>query len=210
MVRSFGAASDRVQVFGLVMGDVVIHHVTASTEPELFWGLRGGKGSLGIITGLEFHLLALPQIYAGALCFGASAVAKVLRVWAQWCPTLPYAATTSVALMQLPPMTGVPEPLADTLSRGGAYERCGLMPSSMIGLVHCDPEDSLLATEGSAQLTTFGAEGADALLARAGPDNASPQLMAEIRQLGGVLSNFSPSGGPAGFAANYTAPVLEN
>ncbi|WP_425864025.1 FAD-binding oxidoreductase [Arthrobacter sp. TWP1-1] len=286
MARTFGAASDMVRSFDVVTGDGALRHVTAATEPELFWGLRGGKGSLGIITGLEFDLLALPMIYAGALFFDTADVPSVLHAWAQWCPTLPHAATTSVALMQLPPMPGVPEPLAGRFTIAVRYvyagnaddgatwlapirsaapvlmDAVGLMPASMIGLVHSDPEDPMPATEGSALLTDFNTATVDALLEAAGPDAASSQLLVEIRQFGGVLAqdpdepsalchrdapfglytvgvgappdlagiqahsavlrenmspwayggtlpNFSAGSGQAGFAANYTAPVLE-
>lgn len=286
MARTFGAASDKVVSMDVVTGDGVLRHVTADSEPDLFWGLRGGKGSLGIITALEFELLALPRIYAGALYFGTADVETVLRAWAQWCPTLPLAATTSIALMQLPPMPGVPEPLAGQFTVAVRYvftgnaddgaswlspmrsagvplmDTVGLMPSSMIALVHADPEDALPAAEGSTLLTDFSTAAADALLEVAGPDSASPQLMVEIRQLGGLLGqepevpsavshreagfslytvgvagppelprisehssglqahmspwayggtlpNFSAGTGNAGFAASYTAPVLE-
>lgn len=102
-----------------------LRHVTAESEPELFWGLRGGKSSLGIITATEFELLELPYIYAGALFFDTAQVDAVTMAWSQWCPTLPAEATTSLALMQLPPMPGVPEPLAgaDAFS-GGATDGC--------------------------------------------------------------------------------------
>ena len=212
MVRSFGAASDKVRSFNVVTGDGQLRHATAQSEPELFWGLRGGKGSLGIITGMEFELLELPVIYAGALFFDTNQVENVLRTWAQWCPTLPHAATTSVALMQLPPMPGVPEPLAGKFTiavryvftgtaddgatwlapmrSAGAFlmDTVGPMPSSRIGLVHSDPEDSMPAAERSTLLANFPVEAVETLLEAAGPDSSSPQLMVEIRQLGGALA----------------------
>ncbi|MHA7177301.1 FAD-binding oxidoreductase [Arthrobacter sp. Sr24] len=212
MARSYGAASDKVRSFDGVTGDGQIRHVTAQSEPDLFWGLRGGKGSLGIITSMEFELLELPLIYAGALFFDTVDVENVLRIWAQWCPTLPLAATTSVAMMQLPPMPGVPEPLAGKFTIAVRYvftgtaddgatwlapmrsagailmDAVGPMPSSMIGLVHSDPEDPLPATERSTLLTDFPVEAAETLLAAAGPESSSPQLMVEIRQFGGALA----------------------
>ncbi len=286
MARTFGAASDRVRSLDVVTGDGVLHHATATTEPELFWGLRGGKGSLGIITSMEFELLALPHIYAGALFFDAADIPAVLRTWAQWCPTLPPEATTSVAVMHLPPMPGVPEPLAGKFTVSVRYvytgnpddgatwlapmrsagvplmDMVGPMPSSMIGLVHSDPEDALPASEGSMLLADFTAGAADALLDAAGPDSGSRQLTVEIRQFGGALAeepevpsalchrqagyglytvgvaappelpamaaesaalqqhmsawaydgtlpNFSAGSGAGGFAASYTAPVLD-
>lgn len=212
MVRTFGAASDRVRAFDVVTGDGRLRRVTAESEPELFWGLRGGKSSLGIITATEFDLLQLPYIYAGALFFDTSHVDAVTRAWAQWCPTLPAEATTSLALMQLPPMPGVPEPLAGKFTVALRFVFTGseddgarwlapmrsagvplidavaMMPSSMIGMVHSDPEDPLPATERSALLTDFSTATVEALLQAAGPGTGSPQLAVEIRQLGGALS----------------------
>ncbi|WP_104086869.1 FAD-binding oxidoreductase [Arthrobacter sp. GMC3] len=212
MARTFGAASDRVRAFDVVTGDGLLRHVTAETEPELFWGLRGGKSSLGIITATEFELLKLPYIYAGALFFDTALVDALTMAWSQWCPTLPPEATTSLALMQLPPMPGVPEPLAGRFTLAlrfvftgneddGAHwlapmraagvpliDAVQMMPSSMIGMVHSDPEDPMPTSERSALLTDFTANTVEALLQAAGPGTGSPQLAVEIRQFGGAIS----------------------
>ncbi|MGA7204558.1 MAG: FAD-dependent oxidoreductase [Specibacter sp.] len=212
MVRTYGAASDRVRAFDVVTGDGVLRHVTDETEPELFWGLRGGKSSLGIITATEFELIGLPHIYAGAIFFAAASAAKVTAAWAQWCPSLPPEATTSLALMQLPPLPGVPDPLAGKFTVALRFVFTGpeddgatwlapmrsvarplmdtirMMPSTMIGTVHSDPEEPLPASEHHTLLADFSANTAEALLQAAGPGTGSRQLSVEIRQLGGALS----------------------
>ena len=112
LARTLGLASDRVRAFDVVTGDGELRRATRDEHPDLFWALRGGKGALGVVTAIEFDLLPIPEIHAGALYFDGSHAAAVLGRWVDWSAALPPQATTSLALMQLPSMPGVPEPLA--------------------------------------------------------------------------------------------------
>ena len=114
--RTFGWASDRVRAIELVTGDGVLRRVTAHDDPDLFWAVRGGKGALGIVTALEFDLIRQPTLYAGALYFDGADAATVVHAWRDWCAKLPREATTSIALLQLPALPGIPEPLAGRFS----------------------------------------------------------------------------------------------
>jgi len=113
LARQHGLASDRVRAFDVVTGDGVLRRATSTEHPDLFWGLRGGKGALGIVTAVEVDLLPIPTLYGGALFFAGADAGAVLRAWTGWCPSLPPQATTSIALLNLPAMPGVPAPLAD-------------------------------------------------------------------------------------------------
>jgi FAD/FMN-containing dehydrogenase len=212
VARTYGPASDLVRAFEVVTGDGTLRRVTAEREPDLFWGLRGGKGALGIVTALEFDLVPLPTVYAGAIYFDGADAASVLHTWRRWCADLPAEATTSVALLQLPPMPGVPEPLAGRFTVAVRYvwtgaaedgaavlapiratatpiiDAVGVIPYAAIGMVHADPVDPMPAYEASDLLRELPAEAVDALLAAAGPDAGSPQVIVELRQLGGAFA----------------------
>ena len=61
-------------------------------------------------------------------------------------------------------------------------------PYPAIDLVHTDPLDPVPAHEHSTLLSAFDAQAADVLLEQAGPDSGSPQVLVEVRQLGGAYA----------------------
>lgn len=116
LVRSVGVSSDHVRSFDLVTGNGELLHVTPEEHADLFWGLRGGKATLGIVTGVEIDLLPIAAFYGGALYFDGVDAAAVLDAWRQWSAGLPENINTSIAFQQLPPLPGVPEELAGRLT----------------------------------------------------------------------------------------------
>ena len=56
LMRKHGLTIDNLIAVDLVTADGDQLHVDADTQPELFWGLRGGGGNFGIATAFEFRL----------------------------------------------------------------------------------------------------------------------------------------------------------
>src|SRR2546423_4479458 len=54
--RCYGYAADSVRSLDIVTPDGVARHVTAASEPDLFWGLRGGLDNFGVVTKSEVDL----------------------------------------------------------------------------------------------------------------------------------------------------------
>jgi hypothetical protein len=212
MARTYGLASDRVRAVEVVTGDGVLRRATPTEHPELFFALRGGKGALGVVTALEFDLVQQPTFYGGGLYFDGADAAAVLERWRTWSATLPEQATTSFAVLQLPPLPSVPPPLAGRLTLAVRFlwtgdaadgerllgalrsaapvllDGVGVMPYAAIDAVHADPVDPMPVQERAALLDDLPAEAVQALLATAGPGSGSAQVIVEVRQLGGAVA----------------------
>ena len=212
LVRTYGLASDTVLAFEVVTGDGRLLRVTPEEHADLFWGLRGGKHTLGIVTAVEIALLNLTTVHGGAIYFDGTDASGVLHTWREWAQTLPEHANTSIALLQLPPLPGVPEPLAGRFTvavrftsiaeadecnallapvRAAAtplIDTIGELPHAAIGAVHADPVDPMPVLETSGLLDELTPEAIDTLLSVAGPEADSPQVIVELRLLGGALA----------------------
>lgn len=81
------------------------------TEPDLFWAMRGGGGSFGIVTAIEFALYPVAEVYAGILLFPFERAAEVLNAWSTWVEDTPEEITSAGRLMQFPPTPDIPEPV---------------------------------------------------------------------------------------------------
>jgi FAD/FMN-containing dehydrogenase len=127
--RKHGLACNRVTAIELVTagGDQI--RVDAKTEPDLFWAVRGGGGSFGVVTAFEFDLLPLREIFAGALLFPPEQASEVLQGWREWTAGMPEEMTSVGRLMNFPPVPEVPDPL-----RGKSF--------AVLEAVYCgDPAD---------------------------------------------------------------------
>lgn len=212
LVRTVGLSSDYVRSFELVTGAGELLRASPEENAELFWGLRGGKSTLGIVTAVEIDLLPIAEFYGGAVYFDGADAGIVLREWAGWCADLSESVSTSIALQQLPSMPGVPEPLAGRLTVAVRYAAVGdfaeaerllapmraiatpvldtvaVMPYAAIGAVHADPVDPMPIFEHHTLLRELTAETVEVLLDAAGPESGSVQTIVEIRMLGGALA----------------------
>ena len=57
---------------------------TVSSDPDLFWALRGGGGSFGVVTAIEIELFAIETVYAGVMFWPQERAREVLMAWAEW------------------------------------------------------------------------------------------------------------------------------
>lgn len=98
LAREHGLAADSVLRARVVTADGGVRTASADRDPELFWALRGGGGSYGVVTSLEFRLYPVTRVYAGAVTFGRERAAETLAFYRRWIDRIPDALSTAVLL----------------------------------------------------------------------------------------------------------------
>jgi len=98
--RAFGLTCDRIQSLGVITADGVARNVSASSDPDLFWALRGGGGgNLGIVT--SFKLITIPAAKLGffRLTWPESQAAAVVRGWQKFAVAAPITAWANLRVV---------------------------------------------------------------------------------------------------------------
>jgi len=105
LMRRQGLTVDNLLAVELVTADGERLRVDAASEPELFWGLRGGGGNFGVATAFEYRLhLVGPLVLGGPMFWGLDDVPAVLRVLRELAPAAPDELGISISIMPAPPM----------------------------------------------------------------------------------------------------------
>jgi FAD/FMN-containing dehydrogenase len=210
LARRYGYAADHVRAVDVVTADGSPRHVTADSDPDLFWALRGGRDNFGVATALEVELVPLARLYGGGLFF-AEAVPDAVHAYLQWTATVPEEMTSSVGLIPFPDIPAVPEPLRGRyvahirIAYTGDVEEGerlvaplravgprlidGLqdMPYTASGSIYNDPVAPDAYYGNSAMLSSLDASTLQTVLDVAGPDAPVPCIV-ELRHLGGALA----------------------
>ncbi len=211
--RTLGYADEYVTSIDVVTADGDLHTATATDEADLHFALRGSRGNFGVVTAVETEVFPVTRLYGGGLYFAGERAADVLHVWRNWVAGVPPEMTSSVAILRLPPMPTIPEPIRGAFLvhvriayLGDAAEGETLvaplraigprvldtvreMPYAEVGTIHSDPPDPLPYVEGATGLREFSPATIDALLDLAGPDSECPLVGVEVRPLGGALDH---------------------
>jgi FAD/FMN-containing dehydrogenase len=218
LARRYGLAANSVTAAELVTPDGDLVRADAGHEPDLFWAIRGGGGSVGVVTALEMRLYPVRELYAGALFFPIQRTAEVLHAWRTWTATVPDEITSLGRILRLPPLPEVPERLRGRAfalveaaylgdaaagaaliqplrQLGPELDTFAMIPAPALQQLHMDPDQPVPAQGDGAFLADFPAAAIDALITVAGPDADTPLASIEVRHLGGALARPAPGGG---------------
>jgi FAD/FMN-containing dehydrogenase len=223
--RKYGLMTNQVTAIELVTADGVLRRVDADDDPDLFWALRGGGGSFGVVTAVELALLPIETVYAGHLWFPVDRAAEVLRAWRDWTETVPEEVTSVGRILQFPPIPDIPEPMRgnsftvvqavycgdDTAEMDALLEPLRALGPTMdtfrvmsmpeLSHLHMDPEQPVPGHGDGGMLDAVTDETIDAIV---GHVVGKPVLSTEIRHYGGEVARPKPGNGAvSAFAAPY-------
>src|SRR5688572_5597975 len=90
LARRFGLAIDNLESVDIVTADGKLLHTSASENPELFWGVRGGGGNLGVAANFVFTLHRMQrEVVAGTVSFPIARARDVLGMFGEYAATAP-------------------------------------------------------------------------------------------------------------------------
>lgn len=102
-----GLAADNVMSVELVTADSKVLNVTAESEPDLFWALRGGGGNFGVATTFEFQLHEVAMVTGGLVAHPFAAAREMLRFYREFTRTVPDELTVFAGLVHAPDGSGM-------------------------------------------------------------------------------------------------------
>jgi FAD/FMN-containing dehydrogenase len=217
LARRYGMATNRVLAIELVTAEGEQIRADRNTHADLFWAMRGGGGSFGVVTAMEFELFDLPTVYAGAMFFPLERAGEVLHAWREWTATVPESITSVGRILRFPPLPDLPPHLsgqsfalvemvctdgeavgekyaAQIRALGPAMDTVATIPTHELINLHMDPPGPVPGSGDGQLLASLPAEAIDAAVAEAGkPD--STLLSFEIRHIGGEVARGRPGNG---------------
>jgi hypothetical protein len=119
LMRKYGLTIDQLLSVDLITAEGEFVKASASENPDLFWGLRGGGGNFGIVTDFEFRLNPVgPIVLAGPIFWPIEDAPNVLPFYHEWIKETPDELMTIVSCRKAPPLPFVPRELHGKLVVG--------------------------------------------------------------------------------------------
>lgn len=110
LTRRWGWTSDNVVGMNVVTADARPVRASGDENADLFWGLRGGGGNFGVVTGIDYALFPVgPEIVGGLVAWPASEAPQVLELYRTLAATAAPELTLVALMRPAPPAPWLPK-----------------------------------------------------------------------------------------------------
>ena len=117
--KKYGLSCDNLASIAIVTADGQYRTASKHENEELFWGLRGGGGQFGVVTGFEFDLHAVgPEVATGVVFYPGDHAADVLRAFRDYEESAPDELSTLVVSGGFPEEELFPAAVVDEFKIG--------------------------------------------------------------------------------------------
>jgi FAD/FMN-containing dehydrogenase len=160
LTRRFGWTVDNLVAAEVVTADGQLRTADRDRHPDLFWGLRGGGGNLGVATRFTFRLHPVgPDVYGGLIAWPFERAREVQAAYRAMTAAAPRELAVWLNLLNAPPAPFVPPAwhgrriCAMAVCHSGDPELAGeaLAPVRALG----DPVFDLLATRPYTEVQSY-------------------------------------------------------
>jgi FAD/FMN-containing dehydrogenase len=226
--RAYGLAANNVEAIELVTADGRLVRADAVSAPDLFWALRGGGGSFGVVTAIELRLFPITEVYAGQLWWPADQASQVLQAWRDLTQgDVPEEFTSAAGLIRFPAVPDVPGHLrgrsfaiitavhlgaaaeADALlaplrALGPVTDAVQTIPMAELLKLHMDPDHPVPSVADWLMLASLPAEAIEEFTGAFDAEGGQALLAVELVHVGGEMKRARPGNGAlAAIDADY-------
>ncbi len=106
LVRKYGLTIDDLLAAEIVTADGQLRRIDPTTEPDLFWALRGGGGNFGVATRFQFRLHPVDTVVGGILLLPVTP--DVIASFIAEAEAAPEELSSIANIMPAPPLPFVP------------------------------------------------------------------------------------------------------
>jgi FAD/FMN-containing dehydrogenase len=107
LMAKYGLALDNLIGVDIVTADGRLLTANSEENADLFWGVRGSGGNLGVVTSLEYRLHEVGKVLGGAVLYPVAKTNEVLHFCREFAETLPDEVVMQGGAFTLPDATRV-------------------------------------------------------------------------------------------------------
>lgn len=89
LARKYGLTIDKLTAAEIVTADGSFYRTSETENQELFWGIRGAGGNLGVVTHVEMKALPVHEVVIGQFVYDASDLGSFLTNWGAFMASAP-------------------------------------------------------------------------------------------------------------------------